>query len=358
MNNALSMLASRLPERADAAVIASAENKRYFTGFPSRDGYLLVTKEKAFFVTDPRYEEAAAIHADGCEVISCSRPADEIGKLAGKYELGHILLEGSCFTVNEAEHIGAAIEKSGAVCEKSSALDTVISGQRIIKTSAEIEQIICAQKITEQALNETLKLIREGITEREIELELEYRMKKYGAEGVSFDLIVITGKKTSMPHGVPGNDPIRPGDFITFDIGSIYGGYHSDMTRTYAFGYVNEKQRRIYETVRKAQQLAADAVCSGIYASEVDRTAREYIRDAGFGEYFGHSTGHGVGLEIHEAPSVSASSETILSSGMVITIEPGIYLPGEFGVRIEDMVAVTNNGCINLVALPKELIIL
>jgi Xaa-Pro aminopeptidase len=183
-------------------------------------------------------------------------------------------------------------------------------------------------------------------------------MNIYGAECKSFDLITITGKKTSLPHGVPSDDIVKEGDFFTIDFGAVYEGYHSDTTRTVAVKYATEEMEKIYNIVLEAQLKALEKVKSGVKASEVDRAARNIIESYGYGECFGHSTGHGVGLDIHEAPMVSKKSETILESGMIITDEPGIYLPEKFGVRIEDMLCVTENGCKNFVSLPKELIII
>lgn len=358
MNAETNMLASLFPEDADAALIVSSENKRYFSSFPSRDGWLFISRERACLIVDSRYTEDAINKSRGCDVIAYTDLDKTLGELIDGKRVKTVLLEGSAFTINEAEDISSRLEKLGATAVKSSALDKLISRMRIVKTDDEIDKMRTAQRITEQALEDTLPLIKEGVSELELELELEYRMKQLGAEGVSFDLIVITGAKTSMPHGVPGDNKVKNGDFITFDIGALYQGYHSDMTRTYAFGSISEKQRRVYETVRAAQQLGLDAVREGARCCDVDAATRTYITHAGFGEYFGHSTGHGVGLEIHEAPAVSTKNDQPLQSGMVVTVEPGIYLPGEFGVRIEDMVVVTPDGCVNLAVLPKELITL
>ena len=356
MNASLELLASLLPERADAALIISNENRRYFTGFVSSLGYLLVTKKQAYLLVDFRYAEAAKANAKGCEVIAYSSFSESMTELITDNEIKNILLEGSAFTLNAAEDIDKILKKCGTESIKNAELDKIIGKLRIVKTTTEVDKIMKAQRITEQALTETLRLIKEGDREKDIALELEYKMRKLGAEGISFDLIVSSGEKTSMPHGVPGE--IKKGDFITFDIGALYQGYHSDMTRTYAFGQVSEKQKRVYNTVFEAQKLGLEAVKSGALCKDVDSAARDYIDQAGFEGCFGHSTGHGVGLEIHEQPFVSQRSDTVLQSGMIITVEPGIYLPGEFGVRIEDMVVVTADGCINLAALPKELIVL
>ena len=179
-----------------------------------------------------------------------------------------------------------------------------------------------------------------------------------GAEDISFDLITITGKKTSLPHGVPSDDIVKEGDFFTFDIGAVFEGYHSDTPRTVAIGYATDEMQEIYNIVLKAQLAALEKIKVGVLCSEVDKAARDIIDNVGYGKYFGHSTGHGVGLDIHEAPNVSPKSKMVLEKGMIITDEPGIYLPEKFGVRIEDMVCVTEKGCKNFVSLPKELIIL
>lgn len=359
MNHSLYSLASALPEGTDAAVIISNTNRRYFTGFTSSLGYLIVTaSKKAFLLVDFRYGEAASQQAQGCEVIVFGDLKKSLGEVIRDNNIRTMLLEGSAFTINDSEQFDRLIAGTGAVTVKSSKLDELIGKMRIIKTAKEIENIIHAQRITERALEETLKLIKEGVCEKDIALELEYRMRRLGAEGISFDLIVIAGEKTSMPHGVPGENCIKPGDFITFDIGALLNGYHSDMTRTYAFGKVSEKQKKVYHTVYEAQKKGLETVRAGVRCCEVDAAARNLINQAGYEGYFGHSTGHGVGLDIHELPYVSSRSETILQSGMVITVEPGIYLPKEFGVRIEDMAAVTADGCINLATMPKELIVL
>jgi Xaa-Pro aminopeptidase len=356
MNNRLSALVMLLPQNVDAALIISETNRRYFTGFVSSLGYLFVTREKSVLLVDSRYEEAARKTAVDCEVVRFQKLSDSIKEVVTQYRLKNILLEGSAFTLNEAEHIGKMLEDAGAASIKNAELDKYISRLRVIKTSDEIGKMLHAQRLTEEAFTETIKLIKEGVTERELALELEFRMRRAGADGVSFDLIVLAGNKTSMPHGVPGYNPVHNGDFVLFDIGATVDGYHSDMTRTVAFGKVSAMQRRIYQTVLQAQKNGLDAVRQGASCHEVDKAARSYIDEAGYQGMFGHSTGHGVGLDIHESPSVSPDNNYILHSGMVITVEPGIYVPGRCGVRIEDMVAVTRDGCINLATLPKELI--
>ena len=353
MNASLELLAAMLPEDVDAALIASEVNRRYFTGFSSDAGYLLLTKKDAFLLTDFRYTEAARNTARGAEVIEFRKLSETLSGLIGKLGIQSVALEGSGFTINEGLRIEKMLEPAKAV--KNEKLDEAIGKLRVVKTTSEIESIMQAQRITERALQDILPMLKEGTVERNIALELEYRMRKLGAEGISFDLITIAGANTSMPHGVPGDYRIRSGDFVTFDIGALYNGYHSDMTRTYAIGEITEKQRRVYNTVLQAQKLGLEAVKAGVKAGDVDKAARDYIYQAGYEGCFGHSTGHGVGLDIHELPTVSSGNETVLQSGMVITVEPGIYIPGEFGVRIEDTVVVTSDGYINLCTIPKDI---
>ncbi|MEE1161358.1 MAG: M24 family metallopeptidase, partial [Acutalibacteraceae bacterium] len=197
-----------------------------------------------------------------------------------------------------------------------------------------------------------------GRTEREIMLDMEFYMRRLGSEGVAFDFIVVSGKNSSMPHGVPTDKKIEKGDFITMDFGAVCGGYRSDMTRTVAVGEVGDKQKEVYEIVLKAQKETIDFIKSGVVCKEVDRVARDIIANAGYGDCFGHGLGHSVGIEIHENPACNTVCETVMEKGMIMTVEPGIYIENEFGVRIEDMVVVTENGCENLTASKKELIVL
>ena len=354
----LGMLAELLPDDADGAIIISNENRRYFTNFVSSLGYLLVTRKDSYLFVDSRYSEAAQKQAENCTVIKFGKLSDDLCDIIKQNDLKNIMLESDAFTLTECAYIEDILDRAGAKAVKSGELNKRINTMRLYKTEDEIQKMHTAQMMTEKALTDTLKLIKEGVSERDIALELEFRMRKLGADGVSFDLIVLAGKKTSMPHGVPDNNRIKNGDFILFDIGADYRGYHSDMTRTYAFGNITAEQKRVYATVKQAQQNALDMVREGVKCGDVDHAARSYIYHAGYEGYFGHSTGHGVGLEIHEVPSVSPNSDFILRNGMVITVEPGIYLPDNFGVRIEDMVVLAKDSYINFASLSKELIIL
>lgn len=338
-----------------AALVTDETSIFYFTGFPHSEGYLMITKDKSCLLVDFRYIEAAQNTVKSSEVVIFSNPFETINNLILANNIKEILLEADKITVSAFKTMQKELEAELISDDK---LSGIIKDLRIIKSADEIEKLRIAQNIAEKAYLEVLNMVKPGITERQIALELEYLMKKNGAEKIAFDLITVTGKKTSLPHGVPSDTEVKAGDFVTFDIGAVYEGYHSDMTRTVAVGEVSEKQKEIYNIVLKSHLAGLDAVKAGVSGFDVDKVCRDIIKVAGYGEYFGHGTGHGVGLEIHEEPRVSPKGETILKPGMIITVEPGIYLPDEFGVRIEDTVLVTANGYETFAHIPKELIIL
>ena len=342
----------------EAALITNEKNIGYFCGFFHSEGYFLVTEDKNFLFVDFRYIEAARQKAHGCEVICFHRLSEDLLRVLTENEVKSVKIEAESVTVAKLRFYREKLQSKGISVNDGNSLDREIAECRIIKDETELEKIRTAQKIAEKAYLEMLNFVKVGVTERELAARLEFLMKMNEAEDISFDLITITGKKTSLPHGVPSDAKIAEGDFFTCDFGTVYEGYHSDTTRTVAVGYATDEMREIYGTVLNAQLSALVAVREGAFAAEVDKTARKVIEDAGYGEYFGHATGHGVGLDIHEAPVVSYRSKEILKAGMIITDEPGIYLPGKFGVRIEDMLCVTADGYENFVSLPKELIIL
>jgi Xaa-Pro aminopeptidase len=354
-------LSGWFPEEAggipvDAALITSLPNRRYLSGFPSSAGFVLITRNESYCIVDFRYYEAAQKAVKDLKVVLLQKASQTLPELLRREEIRGVMLECEGISLAEARRLGEIIREAGAQCVLDETLDGLLWRLRSCKTNEEMTRIRESQKITEEAYQWVLPQIREGITERELALEIEYRMRRLGAEGVAFDLIVVAGKNGSLCHGVPGENPIRRGDFITMDIGALLDGYHSDMTRTVALGHVGEEQKTVYNTVLRAQLQALDMVAPGVLCGDVDKAARDLIDSAGYQGRFGHSTGHAVGLEIHERPSFSPGSQTPLSPGMVMTVEPGIYLPGKFGVRIEDMVAVTEEGCVNLTQAPKELV--
>ena len=236
--------------------------------------------------------------------------------------------------------------------------DEAIKELRRTKTESELKNICAAQRIAEQAFEHIRTFRKPGVTDREIGLELDYFMLRAGAQALSFETIAVSGRNSSMPHGVPTDKKVERGDFVTMDYGAVVNGYHSDMTRTVAVGEVSGKQAEVYDTVLKAQLTSLDLLAPGVACKDADAAARDVINAAGYGEFFGHGTGHGVGVEIHEFPVLNPRSAEILAPGDVVTVEPGIYLPGEFGVRIEDMAFITENGSENLTKCPKTLIIL
>lgn len=345
-----------LSERNASALIMSEDNVRYFTSFSSTNGYLLVTAENSFFLTDSRYVEAAQKTiktVDG--VLLFENFEKSLLPLVKELGVKTLSIEGGRTTVKRLHELQ---KQFSSVTFETEKLDGEIDLLRAVKSDEECEKIIKAQRIAEKAFSLLLPKVAVGKTERELSLELDYTMLKLGAQGLSFETIAVSGKNGSMPHGIPSDKKIESGDFVTFDFGAIYKDYHSDMTRTVAVGEISDKQRDVYETVLKAQKRAIDAVAAGKSCFDIDKIARDIIEEKGYGKYFGHGLGHGVGVEIHEFPTVSPRSQTVLEPGHVITIEPGIYIPGEFGVRIEDMIYVTENGGKNLTNCPKELTIL
>ena len=322
----------------------------------SSAGMLLIFKECAYLIIDFRYIEKARNTVKNCTVMEQENLTEQINSLMKKHNAKSLAVESMDMTLSRMSFL----EKKFPDIEfiKSNELSNNIYDMRTIKSTEEIEKIHKAQKIAEKAFDEILGFIRPGVTEREIALKLDNCMLENGAEGLSFETIALAGANTSMPHGVPGNYKVKNGDFVLMDFGAVYDGYHSDMTRTVCVGQSSEKMGKIYDIVLKAQLEALKKVKSGITGSELDGYARDIIDESGYGDFFGHSLGHGVGMEIHEFPTASSKSETILKENMVVTVEPGIYLPGEFGVRIEDFVVVTENSHQNLTNCPKKLIIL
>lgn len=340
---------------ADALLLTSEINRRYATGFHSTAGVVYISEKRAAFFTDFRYIEAARQQIEGFEVREPGAGqsyAAVVNQLIQADHVGSIALEDEALT--HAEYLTWQDNLTARVMPQRG----LMSRLRTIKTAEEIERIVAAQRIAESAFLEVLEDIRPGVTEKQIAAELTYRMLYYGAENMSFDPIVVSGANSSKPHGVPGEKPVCEGDFVTMDFGCIVDGYCSDMTRTVAVGYATDEMTAVYETVLRAQKAGIAAARPGVAGREVDRAGRDVIEKAGFGACFGHGFGHGVGLYIHEEPTASPRGERILQEGMVITAEPGIYLPGRFGVRIEDMLALTNDGCRNLTEAPKELLIL
>ncbi len=357
MNGKINCLQKNLAEY-EAFLITSDVNRFYFTEFSSSAGAVFITKHNAYLLVDFRYGESAQKQVKSCKVVVFQRLTESIKAICQEENIHEILVEHNNMTLSISGYYQTEFQKFGVILSQRNILDDLINDLRIVKSSDEIDKIKTAQKITEQAYLEVLNYVKAGVTERRIALELEYLMRKKGADGISFDLITISGKNTSLPHGVPSDSIIQEGDFFLSDIGAIYCGYHSDMTRTVAVHHATDEMYKIYDIVAEAQTKALSKIKAGITAGLIDSTARNIIEKAGYGEYFGHATGHGVGLDIHEQPRVYKTDTTVLQQGMVITVEPGIYLPDKFGVRIEDMAAVTESGYDNFAGIDKSLIII
>lgn len=348
----LSEFINKLPKNVDGALIVSPESRRYFTGFNASDGFLFITKSGSVFLTDSRYIEAAK------DKIICCEVEEQKGKLmdyAKRFNCKVLAVEADRLTVTQLKNLRKALH---GIKLTTVSTDKIIDSFRAVKNEAEIENICKAQRIAEAAFDHILGFIKVGVTEKEVALELDHYMLSHGADGLSFETIAISGANTSKPHGVPTDKKIEHGDFVTMDYGAVVNGYHSDMTRTVAVGAASDEQKKIYKIVFEAQLAVLRVLKNGVKCSDADKAARDVITEAGYGEYFRHSTGHGVGIEIHEKPFVSPKSTAMLRSGNVVTDEPGIYIPGKFGVRIEDMALITENGCKNLTKAPKELIII
>lgn len=348
----LSEFINKLPKNVDGALIVSPESRRYFTGFNASDGFLFITKSGSVFLTDSRYIEAAKNKIICCEV------EEQKGKLmdyAKRFNCKVLAVEADRLTVTQLKNLRKALH---GIKLTTVATDKIIDSFRAVKNETEIENICKAQRIAEAAFDHILGFIKVGVTEKEVALELDHYMLSHGADGLSFETIAISGANTSKPHGVPTDKKIKHGDFVTMDYGAVVNGYHSDMTRTVAVGAASDEQKKIYKIVFEAQLAVLRVLKNGVKCSDADKAARDVITEAGYGEYFRHSTGHGVGIEIHEKPFISPKSTATLRSGNVVTDEPGIYIPGKFGVRIEDMALITENGCKNLTKAPKELIII
>lgn len=346
---------SILNDEVQGLFLSSRYSRMYGAEFDIAEGYAIVGKEGARYFTDSRYIESAQRDIQSFEVIemNATNPLPELlNKAIEDFGISTLGFEDGYLTVAELRNFESKLNA------KFIPYQGKINSFRGQKENWELERMRKAQQITDRAFTEVCPRIKAGMTEKELAAELIYCLYKNGAEGLSFDPIVVAGPNTSMPHGVPGDRPIAEGDFITMDFGVIFDGYCSDMTRTVALGYATEEMKTVYDTVLRAQLAGIAATKAGVSGKEVDEAARNVIREAGYGEYFGHGYGHSLGLEIHEAPNCNARNTEPLPIGAVCSAEPGIYLPGKFGVRIEDVVIVTADGCENITHSPKELLIL
>jgi len=354
MPERLKRLQEELKKRSlEAILITHPANRFYISGFSGSNGVLLISAAEAFLFTDFRYLEQAEKQSPHFEICSWQ------GKLSDALR-PYIGAAGWKTLGFEEEHLSYSLHrelKEGLPLELLP-LKGLVEELRAVKSEAEVEILRRGAAIMDRAFDFLLNLIKPGMTEREVALELEFFIRRQGSGGTLFSYIVASGERGSLPHAIASDKPLRSGELVTIDFTGTFDSYATDMTRTIALGEPGARAREIYETVRLAQQEAREKIRPGMTGIEADALARELIKEAGFGEYFGHGLGHGLGLEVHEQPVLSPRSESTLAPGMVVTIEPGIYIPGWGGVRIEDMVLITSGGAESLTASPRELIVI
>lgn len=348
-------LRAKLPADFGAALIENTYNRAYLTGFSSSAGALVVTRGRAVLIVDFRYIEAARAKTDSIEVALMTDTYKQVGDILDAVGVTALYIENQT-TLKTCEKIKSQLGNKTVI--GSAALSGAIRELRSVKEESEIGSIKSAQSITDAAFGYILGVIKPGVSERELAAELEYYMRKHGADAMAFPTICVAGKKSAMPHGETGDNTVNKGDFVTLDFGAQKDGYCSDMTRTIAVGQISGEHKRVYNTVLAAHLAAIDAARAGITGAELDSVARSIIDAGGFKGYFGHGLGHSLGLEVHEEPRASVNCDDVLESGTVMTIEPGIYLEKRFGVRIENMVVIRENGCENLTKSERELIVL
>ncbi len=350
--NHIQKIAEKLPEYGlDAMLVVSEPGERYALGFHG-EGMLLVTRTEARYTTDSRYIEAARKQVTGAEVALATAKHGHLAQakafIAGR-GLKRVGFESGCVTVDAHGRYQRELP-----CELVPAQD-LLDSLRAAKDEGELEVMRRAQAITDAAFQDVLAFIFPGMTEREIAARLVYELLRRGGERTSFDPIVAAGPNGSIPHAVPGDRTVEAGMFITMDFGCVVEGYCSDMTRTVALGQPSSEMEEVYGVVLAAQKAGIAAARAGVPGKDVDAAARRVIQEAGYGDYFTHSFGHSLGVEIHESPSASSSETKSLPAGAVISAEPGIYIPGKFGVRIEDVLVIREGGCEDITASPKDL---
>ncbi len=355
MNERIANIQAVLKEN-EAALITSGPNRFYLTGFASSAGSVLVTRRGAYFIIDFRYVEKAREVVKSAKVILQESTPAQVSSIMKEDGAAVLLVETGSMSL--ADFAMWKKNLPDTLLANDSKVDIALREARSIKCAEEVANMRVAQEMTDKTFSYITERIEAGRTELDVMLDMEFYMRRLGSEGVSFSFIVVSGKNSSLPHGVPGNKKIEAGDFVTMDFGAVYKGYRSDMTRTVAVGHVSDEQKKVYDTVLAAQAASLSAIRAGVLCRDVDAAARDLIYGAGYTGCFGHGLGHSVGIEVHESPACSPRSEATLAAGMIMTVEPGIYLENKFGVRIEDMVWVTDTGCENLTKSEKKLLIL
>lgn len=338
----------------EALLITNAYNRRYMTGFTGSAGYVIVTADQAILLTDFRYTEQAASQATQYDVLLHeAKPMASVKSALERFGIRSVGFEQGDLTYSMYLSCRSQLAPIDLV-----PTDQLVEKLRMVKDDDELRIMREAAQLADAAFQHILTRIKPGVSERQLSAELEYYMRMNGADSSSFDTIVASGVRSALPHGVASDKLLQRGDFITFDFGAYYKGYCSDLTRTVVLGSPSERHQEIYDIVLEAQETALAGIRPGMTGSAADALARDVIKRHGYGDYFGHGTGHGLGMEIHESPRLSLLSETILEPGMVVTVEPGIYIPGFGGVRIEDDVVITPDGKQVLTGSPKQLLMI
>ena len=355
MNRVSKMRAQLKKANVDAFLLYSPENRQYASGYQLAEGVAILAEDGCRYFTDSRYIEAAEQNITGFGVQQIDREHSLsllLSDAIRSFGIKTIGYEDGVLTASQLQRFRDQLPAELVPAQEA------ISAPRKSKEPCEIEMLKKAQEITDRAFADLLNVIHAGMTEKELQAELIYRLYKFGGEGLSFDPIVVSGANTSMPHGVAGDKPLAFGEFVTMDFGCKFGGYCSDMTRTLALGFISDEMHEVYDTVLSAQEAGIASASAGVAGKAVDSAARRIIENAGYGAYFGHAFGHSLGLEIHESPNCSPVNEEAIPCGAVCSAEPGIYLPGKFGVRIEDVIVFHDGGCEDITRSPKKLLIL
>ncbi len=334
----------------DAILVTSLSTVRYLSGFSGSDGVVLQGGDAGWFLTDGRYTSQAALEVSDYSIVEYRRKFEDLGELISNQHFRKVGFEADSLTVAQFRQLEEALPDIELV-----PVDNDFQNIRICKDPSEITLLTRVAELASASLMKTLGMIAPGVRERDVALALESAMRTAGAEDKSFDTIVASGQRGALPHGKATDKEIAAGELVTIDFGAVLQGYHSDETVTIAVGTPDAQQRKIHDIVKEAHDRALAAVKPGVPLKELDRIARSYIEVQGYGDYFGHGLGHGVGLDVHEPPTVSWRGDLVAEEGMVFTIEPGIYIPGWGGVRIEDTIVVTSDGCSILTTVPKEL---
>ncbi|HEY5512596.1 MAG TPA: aminopeptidase P family protein [Geomonas sp.] len=337
---------------SDLLIISNLSNIRYLSGFTGSEALLVLSRTDGWFLTDSRYTSQANAEVTGARIVEFSTRLESLAAILKEAGGTKVAFEAGYTSVAVYQDLLKRVPELEFI-----PADAELSALRTVKDAGELEILERAARIASQAFLEIAGEVKPGALESEVAWALEVAMMRGGAEGKSFDFIVASGERGALPHGRASDKKIAAGELVTVDFGALYRGYCSDETVTFCLGEPDSKQREVYETVRVAQQLAIDAVRPGISFRELDAKARDYIAEKGFSQYFGHGLGHGVGLGVHEHPTVSPRSTALVEEGMVFTVEPGIYIPGWGGVRIEDSVVVERDGCRRITQVPKALMI-